>query len=73
MADHDQRFKVATLYDRMLQRQFREMLQVQLETRFGPLSPQLQQRLESLPVERLRELLLAFAKGQSLQEMGLAE
>lgn len=49
----------------------REVLQIQLEARFGPLSPQLQQRLESLPAERLRELLLAVVKAQSLRELGL--
>ena len=48
-----------------------EVLQMQIESRFGPLSPQLRERIESLPAERLRELLLALVKAQCLDELGL--
>jgi len=64
---------VMTMYEQKLQRRLQEVLQLQLEARFGPLSQQAQQRLESLTEERLQEMLVAFAKGQSLQEMGLEE
>jgi hypothetical protein len=49
----------------------REMLQMQLEARFGPLSPQALERLQALSLEQLRDLALAFVRAQSLQELGL--
>jgi hypothetical protein len=47
-------------------------LLIQLEARFGPLAPEVRQRVEALPAERSKELLLAIVQGQSLQDMGLA-
>jgi len=50
----------------------RNTLRMLLGARFGPLAPATQQRLDDLPSERIEELMIAFAKGQSLLEMGLA-
>lgn len=49
----------------------RESLRMALEARFGPLTPGVRQRVDALPAERLRDVLLQVVKGQSLQEMGL--
>jgi hypothetical protein len=54
-----------------LQQGRRMMLRKVLEARFGPLSPEAQQRLESLSPERLEALTLEPLKAQSLQELGL--
>ena len=43
----------------------------QLEARFGSLAPAVKQRVEAMSLEQLDELLLAFARVQSLKEMGL--
>lgn len=64
---------VMTSYDKGIVRGQRQALQMQLEARFGTLAPKVQQQLESAPPERVRELILACAKGQTLQEMGLEE
>jgi hypothetical protein len=55
------------------QQGYREMLRDLLETRFGPLSEQAQQRLTSWPPERLRELGRALLAAKSLQELGLED
>ena len=49
----------------------RELLRKQLETRFGPLSPAVQSRLESWPADRLTELGQALLSATSLQQLGL--
>jgi hypothetical protein len=49
----------------------REILRLALETRFGQLTPGMQQRLDAIPPERLGEVLVQVVKGQSLLEMGL--
>jgi hypothetical protein len=51
----------------------REMLRELLEARFGPLPTVARQRIDSLPVERLRELGLALLKAGSLRELGLED
>jgi hypothetical protein len=53
------------------ERKDRETLQAALVARFSPLTAVVQQRLDALPAERLRDVLLQVVKGQSLQEMGL--
>jgi hypothetical protein len=49
----------------------RQILQDQLEERFGPLSSGVRQQLQRLPAERLTELLRALVKAESLQELGI--
>jgi hypothetical protein len=49
----------------------RETLRMALEARFGQLPASARQRLDDLSSERVRELLIAFAQGRSLTEMGL--
>jgi hypothetical protein len=49
----------------------REALLVQLEARFGSLRQDVRQRIESLPADRVKELLVAMVKGRTLQEMDL--
>ncbi len=49
----------------------RRLLQKQLELRFGPLPEAVAQKLNSLPIERLEKLGLAFITAQSLAELGL--
>jgi hypothetical protein len=51
----------------------RELLQELLEQRFGPLSPQVIERLSAWPPERLRELGKALLTARSLQELGLED
>jgi hypothetical protein len=51
----------------------RELLQNQLEKRFGPLSASVRERLQSLSRERLIELSLAVLDAQSLRELGLED
>jgi flagellar biosynthesis/type III secretory pathway protein FliH len=53
--------------------QGRRMLQKQLQARFGPLSPSVHERLESLSPERLEELALVLLEAHSLQELGLED
>jgi hypothetical protein len=48
-----------------------EVLQMQLEKRFGPLSTALLEKLKSLPPERLDEIALALLDAKSLTELGL--
>jgi hypothetical protein len=51
----------------------RELLQKQLEARFGPLSPEARQRLEKLTDKKLDKVALAIFKAKSLSELGLAD
>jgi hypothetical protein len=68
-----------TLNEMMLERRVaervaereRESLRMALEARFGPLTPGVRQRVDAIPAERLRDVLLQVVKGKSLQEMGL--
>jgi hypothetical protein len=49
----------------------RQILRIQLDELFGPLSPAVLERLKSLPAERLPDLVRAALKAQSLQDLGL--
>ena len=49
----------------------RELLRKQLQTRFGPLPPMVEERLANWPADRLTELGTALLSAQSLQELGL--
>jgi hypothetical protein len=49
----------------------RRLLRIQLEKRFGPLSPTAQQRLDGWPAERLEELSVALLDAPSLEALGL--
>jgi len=51
----------------------RQILQELLEERFGPLDPAVRERLQSLPSERLTQLLRAVVKAKSLEDLGLGE
>ena len=66
-----------TTYDRgkiegqLLER--RETALLLLEAKFGPLSPEVKQRVEALTSEQLRQLILDRDKVESLKELGLQE
>lgn len=51
----------------------REALRILLEDKFGPLSPAVMQRINSLPADQLKELLRAVSKATTLQELRLQE
>lgn len=51
----------------------RTALRDQLEERFGPLSPQVLERLEQVPAERLRQLTRTVWRVNSLKDLGLLE
>jgi hypothetical protein len=51
----------------------REVLLIHLESRFGPVSPEVRQRLEALSVDQLDDLARAVLKAQSLQDLGLKD
>ena len=51
----------------------RQLALMQLEAKFGPLSPDVKQRVEALTPERLAQLQLDLLKAQSLQALGLAD
>lgn len=51
----------------------RQLLLVLLEQRFGPLSPSVQERLESLSEERRIQLAKALFQASSLRELGLED
>ena len=56
-----------------MERGQRKILAIQLERQFGPLSPKVRERLESLSGERLEELARAVLGAKSLEELGLAD
>ena len=49
------------------------MALLQLEAKFGPLTPAIKLRVEALSPEQLGQVLLDFAKGQSLKELHLED
>jgi flagellar biosynthesis/type III secretory pathway protein FliH len=49
----------------------RQLLEMQLATRFGPLQEEVRQRLASLPREQIQPLALAVLSAGSLRELGL--
>jgi hypothetical protein len=50
-----------------------EMALLQLEAKFGPLAAEAKQRIEALSPEELRQTMIDFAKGRTLQELHLAD
>jgi hypothetical protein len=62
-----------TTFERGILQGQRQAALLQLEVKFGPLTLEVKQRVEALNPEQLQQLLLAFAKGQSLTEMGLQD
>jgi hypothetical protein len=64
---------VITTYERGKNEGRRETALLLLETKFGPLSPEVKQRVESLPPEELRQLLQNLIKAQSLKELRLED
>jgi hypothetical protein len=59
--------------ERGLEQGQKRLLQRQLETRFGKLSPPVEARLKDWPADRLEELGLALMRAQSLRDLGLEE
>ena len=51
----------------------RAVLRDLVEEKFGPLSPQVQERLQQLAADRLVGLAKAVLRAQSLRELGLEE
>ena len=51
----------------------RKMLHRQLERRFGPLSQEVRERLDMLPLERVEALSTAILDATSLKELGLED
>ena len=51
----------------------RETALAQLEAKFGTLAPEVKQRVETLSLENLDQLLLGLVKAQSLKELHLEE
>jgi Domain of unknown function (DUF4351) len=51
----------------------RDVLRKQLEKKFGPLPPDVLQRVEALSVERLDEIALSYTDVSSLKELGLTD
>jgi hypothetical protein len=62
-----------TTYERGKIAERRESLLLQLETKFGPLSPPVKLRLEALSPEELRRIQLEIFKAQSLKELRLED
>jgi hypothetical protein len=60
---------MTTTYERWKIAVQRETALKQLETKFGPLPIAVKQRLEALSPEQVAQLLLDFARGQSLKEL----
>ena len=50
-----------------------ELLQKQLEKKFGPLPPAALDRLKMLPTERIEEIALTYTDVASLKELGLVD
>jgi hypothetical protein len=62
---------IITTYERGRIEGRRETALLQLEAKFGPLSPEVTQRVEALSSEQLRQVLLDLVKAQSLKELNL--
>jgi hypothetical protein len=62
-----------TTYERGRIEGRRESALVLLEARFGPLSPEVKQRVAALSPEQLWQLLLDFLRCQSLKELHLED
>jgi hypothetical protein len=64
MSTPDERGKFAALRDTTL---------LLLETKFGPLSPAVKQRVEGRSAEELRDLILDLVTARSLKELRLED
>jgi len=62
-----------TWYDQGMRQGKTQLLQRQLERRFGPLPPSAKERLQALPEARLLEVGEALLQAQSLRELGLED
>ena len=62
-----------TYYDRGLIAGCLQVVRVQLEARFGPLSVQVQERLKALSADQLIELSKAVLRVNSLRELSLED
>jgi hypothetical protein len=62
-----------TTFERGRLTERREMALMLLEDRFGPLSPDVRQRVEALSFDELRQLIRDVHKAQSLKELRLEE
>ena len=62
-----------TTYERGKIAERRELTLVLLEEKFGPLPPEVKQRVEGLPPENLRQLAVDLIKAQSLKELRLED
>jgi hypothetical protein len=62
-----------TTYERGKLEGHRETMLLPLETKFGPLSATVKERVEALSPEQLRQLQLDFVKAQSLKELHLED
>jgi len=51
----------------------REMALQLLEAKFGPLSPAIRQRVETIAPDELRQIMLEYHKAQSLKELRLPD
>jgi hypothetical protein len=51
----------------------RELLCALLEKKFGPLKPDVVNKLETLPPQRITEIALAYTDVASLKELGLTD
>jgi hypothetical protein len=56
-----------------LERGQRAILALQLEERFGPLQPQVRERLEALSTDQITDLARRLLRAKSLQELGLTD
>ena len=56
-----------------IQRGQRQLVLRQLEAKFGPLTPEVKQRVEALSTEQLDQLALDFVKAQSLKDLRLED
>jgi hypothetical protein len=62
-----------TTYERGRIEERRETALLLLEAKFGPLAPEVKQRVEALSAEQLRQVLLDLVKAQSLKELHLED
>lgn len=60
-----------TVYEKGLMQGRREVLREQLEKRFGPLAPQMWDRVNQMNLDQLKQLSLALPGANTLQELGL--
>jgi hypothetical protein len=62
-----------TYYERGKIQERPETALLQLEEKFGPLPPAIKARVEAMSLEQLRQLTIAFARAQTLKELGLED